>query len=210
MENQPLVKQSDDSFSIFDKLDEQQIINADKAVKQKMIYQYKGKEEITYSGIKFIILSMSRSNEVVEIEETSTKLEKDVEDDETKWYWRSVVKLRNSKTNYPTTGLAECAYLDESGNYHPFARQMSHSKAERNAQRKQIPEQMIVELLKLAKKQDSVHSVDTPSDNDNGLLLCSCKSEDINPNKFITKCLNCNGAINEFMKNKFGLEVGKN
>lgn len=201
------VSTTDDSFSIFDKLDEQQIINADKAVKQKMIYQYKDKEELTYSGIKFIILEMSRHGEVVEIEESTTKLDKDVEDDQSKWYWRSEVKLRNSKTNYPTQGLAECAYLDPAtGKYHPFARQMSHSKAERNAQRKQIPEQRIVELLKLAKEEGSVHNVDTPSENYDNMLMCGCE-EKVKPNKFNTKCVTCNGAINEFMVKKYGLDA---
>jgi hypothetical protein len=185
---------SPDSFSIFDKLDEEQIRNADKAVKQKMVYRYKNKDELTYSGIKFIILEMSRHGEVVEIESSETVLDKDVEDDQTKWYWRSQVKLRNAKTGYPSLGLAECTYLDENGNYNPFARQTSHSKSERNAQRKQIPEQRIIELLKMVKDED-IHVVEEPTTTQQ-IEYCDCESPMYN--KFKTKCVKCNNAVNQY------------
>jgi len=201
MESQTPVVVSESSsqpYSIFDRLDEEQIRNADKAVKQKMVYRYKNKDELTYSGIKFIILEMSRHDEVVEIEASETRLEKDVEDDMNYWFWRSEVKLRNSKTQYPSIGMAECKYLDEDGKYNPFARQTSNSKAERNAQRKQIPEQRIIELLKIVKDED-IQVVD--EDNQETIRLCQC-GDTCQPNKFITKCVGCNGAINEYMRSQ--------
>lgn len=205
MSNQIERSSSDDSYSIFDRMDEQQIINADKAVKQKMIYQYKGKEELTYSGVKCIVLEMSRHGEILEIEESNVTLDKDVEEDQKYWFWRARVKLRNAKTGYPSEGLQECRYLGDDGNYNPFGRNIAHSKAERNAQRKQIPEQRIIELLKLAKEQGSVQSVDEPAKSQAENLLCTCEKQEFNPNKDLTQCLHCNGRINEFKKKIMGL-----
>lgn len=194
-----LVKSASNSYSIFDKLDEQQIVNADKAVKQKMVYKTKNHAELTFVGLKHIILEMSQHEQPIEIEESTVTLDKDGSSPDM-WYWRAKVKVRNQQSNYPSEGLSECPYL-ENGKYDPFGRTKAHSKAERNAWRKQIPEQRIIELLKAVGPEDiqEVHDGFDDGDGDTQPRYCQC-DEICVPNKFNTKCTNCNGVINEYMK----------
>lgn len=145
------------AISVFEKLDEQQIVNADKAVKQAMVYETKingeTKQEITFIGLKHIMLELSARGHPLEIIQSETKLEKDDPEDKTTWNWRSKVVCKNSNTGHQSEGLAESPYI-EYGKYDPFGQRKAHSKAERNAWRKQIPELQIIEFLKTVKKED--------------------------------------------------------
>jgi hypothetical protein len=51
--------------------------------------------------------------------------------------------------------------------------------------------------------------VDTPSESQAEMILCSCDSSNIKPNQFATKCLTCNGQINEYTRKKYGLTEDK-
>lgn len=189
---------STNKYSIFDKLDEKQIQNADSQVKEKMVYRYKDNDELTFVGLKWIILEMANKDMPLEIEDSKVTLEKDDPDNKQFWFWRANVKVRNQGTNYPSQGLAECAYLDENGNYDPFARTTAHSKAERNSWRKQVPEQKIIALLK-AVGPDAVHEVKEPD-----LKLCTCETPE--PNKLKTACTNCKGAFNAYQRKQLGID----
>jgi len=198
MENQVQLKTTD-TYSIFDKLDEQQIVNADKAVKQKMVYRTKTKDgvrdELSFVGLKHIILEMGIHDQPIEIESSEVKLEKDDPEDKSMWFWRAKVKVRNLKTNYPSEGLSECAYY-EFGKYDPFGRTKAHSKAERNAWRKQIPEQRIIELLKAVGK-DEIHEVESTTT----VRYCQC-GETCVVNREKTRCENCGGSLNAYIIKK--------
>ena len=76
-------------------------------------------------------------------------MDKDEEDNEERWYWRSTVVVRNDATGLETFGVAESPYLFD-GRYDTFGRTKSASKAERNALRKQIPEVKLQEMLMTA------------------------------------------------------------
>lgn len=193
-ENTSLVKPASDSYSIFDKLDEQQIINADKAVKQKMVYKAKDHIELTSVGLKHIILEMAGRGMPLEIESSEVNLERDDPNDKETWMWRSKVVTRNLGTNYTTEGLSECPYL-ERGQYDPFGRTKAHSKAERNSWRKQIPETKIIALVQGAGDEET-YEIDTPSE----IEYCQC--EKLVLNKLKTKCVTCNKAVNQYILSK--------
>lgn len=149
-----------EAITIFEALDEKQIMNADKAVKQAMVYEttIRGEkaQEITYIGVKHLVLQMSINDNPLDIVEGSyCRLEKDDPEDKKMWHWRAYKIFRNQKTKLVTDGRSECPYLDPKNNYEydPFAQRKADSKAERNAQRKQIPEILIKEFLKAVKSE---------------------------------------------------------
>ena len=198
-----------DKYSIFDKLDENQIIAADKAVKQAMVYETKdGKREITFSGLKYIILEMSVHEQPIEIEENTVKLEKDDPDDKNTWHWRASVKVRNQKTNLPSQGLAESDYL-EYGKYDSFGQRKAFSKAKRNAWREQIPEIKIVELLKIA-TGDQIQKVEVAQEESGTTNIknqsCSCEEGKGQPNKDSKTCVACKGTFNTYQRKIIGLD----
>lgn len=169
----------DDStaISVFEKLDEQQIARADQAVKEKMVYEAtingQKKKEITYAGIKHIVLEMSAKGYCsLEILESTCNLDKDDPEDKTTWHWRAYYKCKNKITGQEEDGRAECSYIGEKypykDIYDPMAQRKAHSKAERNAKRKQIPELQIIEFLKAVKKED-IHQVNENEE------FCTCE-----------------------------------
>lgn len=150
------------AITIFEKMDEGQIMKADKAVKQAMVYEVtignQKTQEITFAGIKHIILELAVNDNPLEILASTCKLEKDDPDDKKYWFWRAYKQFRNTNNGLVTDGRSECPYLDN-GRYDAFAQRKADSKAERNAQRKQIPELAIKEFLK-ACTGDEVQNVD--------------------------------------------------
>ena len=143
-------------------MDEGQIMKADRAVKQAMVYEVtigsQKTQEITFAGIKHIILELAVKDNPLEILESSCELEKDDPDDKHFWFWRAYKKFRNTKTGLVSDGRSECPYLDNN-KYDAFAQRKADSKAERNAQRKQIPELVIKEFLKSCSETE-VQNVD--------------------------------------------------
>ncbi len=138
-----LIKSS--SFLLMDKADEEMIVNADKAVKEAMVYTYTvngvKKQELTYVGLKHLTLLMSQGGQPLEVLETIVDQKNDI--------WYATAKVRNKTTGHESVGLSECP-VNENGKYDPFGRTKAMSKAERNAWRKQIPELKITELIKAA------------------------------------------------------------
>ena len=176
-ENQVEVAKPDE-FKLMDAFDEKQIIEADKEVKQALVYINKtsNKQEITYAGLKHLVLEMSVAGYALEILESHVQLDKDDPNDKKTWIWRAKVRVRNIKTGYESEGLSEAPYHDQfkPGVYDPFGRIKATSKAERNAWRKQIPELKINALLKATSSdRKQVLRVDngTPIDEE----LCRCK-----------------------------------
>ncbi len=188
---------SRNDYAILDKNDENQIISSSDEIKQALVYDLKGKKQITFIGLKWLTVRMSQAGQALEIVDSSVKLEKDGEDKEL-WFWRSSVKVRNQKTGLETEGIAECPYLETNyiykdgkrtdeteSKYDSFGRTKAHSKAERNAWRKQIPELEITTLLKSV-QADQVEVIK------DGKKACECKE----PKKSMTSqiCLKCGGT----------------
>ena len=136
-------------YSIMDKADEQQIISADDDLKKALVYDIRGSKQITFIGLKFLVVKMSQNGQPLTIIKSEITLDKDDPDNQNMWFWRSLVRVRNEKTHLETEGISESPYL-ESGKYDKFGKTKALSKAERNAWRKQIPELEIVTLLKNA------------------------------------------------------------
>jgi len=141
-----------------DRADEMQIVNADKGVREAMVYNAKGNNQLTYIGLKHLTLLMSQSGQALEVLEYSVRLDKS-ESDKKDWRWYSSYKVRNKETGHESVGMSEASYL-ENGQYDMFARTKALSKAERNAWRKQIPELKIMELIKQATGKGEVQTLD--------------------------------------------------
>ena len=180
------------AISIFEKMDEKQIVEADKAVKQAMVYTAKVNgvetQEITFVGIKHLILQLAVKDNPLEILESVCRLEKDDPDDKNTWHWRAHKRFRNINTKLESDGRSECNYL-ENGKYDPFAQRKADSKAERNAQRKQIPELIIKEFLKSV-NSDQVQSAEKSQSD-----FCTCTLEErkVTPDK--GGCSNCQKSL---------------
>lgn len=159
-----------DAFTLMDEKDEIQIITSED-VQKSLVYKVGDKQTLSFTGITFLFQKYNQQEKrsIIIIEsETYCRLEKDDESNTSMWFWRAKVKLRSTKTLEDGTlitieeeGLSECEYGKK------FARIMAHSKAERNAQRKLIPEfeitNMITKFLK-AGQVENIKSQDTTSD----------------------------------------------
>lgn len=189
------------NFSLFDKLDEDQIMQADAAVKQAMVYQNKkGHKEITYVGLKHIVLEMATKGNPLQIIKSECRLDKDDPEDKDKWIWRADVIVKSKDSGHEASGFSECPYMEEIKEwkdgkvtntykqYDFFGRIKALSKAERNAWRKQIPELVIVEMLK-AVTEERTQKIDTDK-------VCNCGAQ-----AFFGKsskiCLKCGGKKSE-------------
>ncbi len=149
-------------YQILDKADEDQIKNAQNAVKQALCYEIviagKKVRQITFIGLKWLTLQMSQKGQALEIQGSELVLAKDDPVKQEFWFWRAIVKVRNQKTGLETEGVSECPYLETKKDkkvYDQFGRTKAHSKAERNAWRKQIPELEITTLLESVKASDT-------------------------------------------------------
>ena len=168
-------------YQILDKADEDQIKNAQNAVKKALCYEItiagKKVRQITFIGLKWLTLQMSQKGQALEIQDSEVKLEKDDPVKQELWFWRAIVKVRNQKTGLETEGVSECPYLerlkDNKTKYDPFGRTKAHSKAERNAWRKQIPELEITTLLESVKESEK-ENLDKPQNTETRNEVCKC------------------------------------
>ena len=190
--------------------DNLQIEKADSSILQALTYTTKqGKEQITYTGLKWLALEMSTQGNPLEIVTQQTILTKYDETDQAKWHWQSTIVMRNKNTGYETVGVSESPFLDFSrgGIYDNFGKTKASSKAERNCIRKHVPELMIVELMQKAKAEGRVEEIsdkqnmqqiptdDKPSEKQITYLL------DLNPNARIPKTkAECSKMIEELKK----------
>ena len=187
-----------DDYSIMDSADEQQIISSDDDLRKALVYDLRGTKQITYIGLKYLVLKMSQNEQALNIIKSEVILDKDDPEEKTMWYWRSIVRVRNQKTGLETEGISEAPYF-ESNKYDKFGRTKAISKAERNAWRKQIPELEITTLLKTTKGE---RTQKIESENPDGFEgdVCSagtldkiCDCDEPIYGKMSHKCVNCGG-----------------
>jgi hypothetical protein len=193
------------AISLFEKADEQMIINADKGVKEAMVYSMQGDKQLTYIGLKHLTLLMSQKGNPLEVMDCEVKLDKIDPNNQATWIWYATYKVRNQKTQHESIGMSEASYF-EAGKYDKFGRTKAMSKAERNAWRKQIPELEIRELIKVASADGSVKKFDgfqgdtskkpEPKENTDG--LCHCMDENTLPDYKTEKCGTCGFKMSEY------------
>lgn len=158
-------------FQIMDEADSQQIQDAETAVKQALAYEVRGKKQLSYMGIKWIVLKMSQKEQPLEVVDMpTTELMKHDPENKNSWIWYATIKIRNKKTGLSTVGASESPY-NFNGQYDSFGRTKALSKAERNACRKQIPEVEINAMLNSISSDDvqqlntqNTQSSDAPSE----------------------------------------------
>ncbi len=156
-------------FQIMDEADNQQILKAESAIKQALAYNLRGKKQLSYMGIKWLVLKMSQKEQPLEIVDMPiVELSKTDPEDESTWTWYSTIKARNLKTGLVTIGASESTWLIKNkdgsfGEYDNFGRTKAISKAERNAYRKQIPEIEINAMLETISPDDIEHLKSTDS-----------------------------------------------
>ena len=135
-----------EQYIILDDADSKQIELADTAVKQSLAYEVRGKKQISFAGVKWLILKMSQNGQGISINIHDISLDDSDPDNKV---WIATVKAKNMKTGLETIGASEQPW-DIGGKRDPFGRTKALSKAERNAYRKQIPELEIQAMLEKA------------------------------------------------------------
>lgn len=155
-------------FQIMDDADNQQIAEAETAIKQALCYTVRGKKQLSYMGIKWLVLKMSQKDQPLQVlDMPEIILEKHDKEDKSTWVWYCTIKMKNAKTDLVTVGASESPYL-VSGIYDSFGRTKALSKAERNACRKQIPELEINTMMETIDSEDvKVLQTSFPSSNYN-------------------------------------------
>ena len=143
-----------------------------------------------------------KQGQALEVINSTLQLEKDEPTNQKLWFWRSIVKCRNQKTGLETEGVAECPYLDDKGDYDKFGRTKAHSKAERNAWRKQIPELEITALISTAKGEDvqTIQSSEPSAKSKDD--YCHCPDEATVPEWETGLCKNCGVKMSDFKKTR--------
>ncbi len=150
-------------YRIMDDADNQQILKAESAIKQALAYSVRGKKQLSYMGIKWLVLKMSQKEQPLEIVDMPiVELSKIDPEDRTTWVWYCTIKARNLKTGLVTVGASEATYLSNKV-YDTFGRTKAISKAERNAYRKQIPEIEINAMLNTISPED-IQSLNSQQD----------------------------------------------
>jgi hypothetical protein len=197
------------TISLFEKADENQIMNADKGVKEAMVYDMKGDKQLTYIGLKHLTLLMSQKGQPLEVVQCDVKLESPADTPQSTWHWYATYKVRNQKTGHESVGMSEATYF-ENGKYDPFGRTKAMSKAERNAWRKQIPELEIRELIKSASVDGSVKKFDgfegqtteqpKPKTNTDG--FCHCPDDATEPNWTTLNCDTCGEKMSDYKQTR--------
>lgn len=145
-----------------DEADELQIIS-DSEVQKSLVYEAQGKKTLSYTGIKFLFQKWTQEKQLtVEIihDESYCNLEKDDPENKNTWYWRAKFTLKTTKILedgktqiIETQGQQESPYIFSS-KYDPFGRTKAFSKAERNADRKQIPEFELTHMINQIKPEN--------------------------------------------------------
>ena len=178
-----IVKKDNSIFHLLDKEDEKQIVNLSDFVKDSiLVYKVHSNFELSYRGIKHLAILMAAQGMPLAI--VSSKTELIGEGNEKTWY--ATVLMKNEKLGQVEEGYSECKFYDEKGSQDLFARTKAHSKAERNAKRKLIPEYLITKFIKDAQEQGQVKKLD----------FCSCIKPVPNPlaNEI---CKTCNKVIKQ-------------
>ena len=183
MATELVTRDNSNVFEIVEAYDEKQILEiSDFRDNKSLTYEVQGKKEISYLGIKHLSLIMAQNGNPLEI--TDSKLELLGDGEEKTWY--SSVKITNKNTGQVTEGVSQCPFYDSKRNMDNFARVKAHSKAERNAIKKQLPEAMITKLL------NDITNPTKPKSNKAKTVenLCSCLVPQANPtdNNFCTTC----------------------
>ena len=165
------------SFQLMDEQDEQQII-ADADVQKSLVYEAQAKKTLSYTGIKFLFQKLTQEKQLtVEIvnDYSYCHLEKDDPENKEMWHWRAQFTLKSTKILedgktqvIETQGQSESPYIIKdkeyfqgkwtgkwiTPHYDPFGRTKAFSKAERNADRKQIPEFEITHMINEIKPEN--------------------------------------------------------
>lgn len=132
-------------YEITDKADEAQIINLEDFGKaESLVYMVNDEPHLSFGAIKEICYIMAKSGEPLET--IDSQLELLGEDEEKAWY--ACVTVKSSRTGQREVGVSEASFYDKNGKKDKFARAIAHSKAERNAKRKLIPEKTFTENIK--------------------------------------------------------------
>lgn len=154
-------------FQIMDEADNAQIQAAESAVRQALAYSVRGKKQISYAGVKWLVLNMSHKDQPLEVVDLpAVELARHDPEDRSTWVWYAIVKIRNLRTGLVTVGASESPFLAQ-GEYDSFGRTKAISKAERNGYRKQIPETRINAMLEAVSSGD-VDTLQTSSSSGQG------------------------------------------
>ena len=146
-------------FEITERADEMQIVGADPALQNILVYEVKGKRALTSVGVRSLILDMARHGDPISVTNVLVNLDKRDPNDQETWIWYASVASANLNTKAQTFGLSEAWYLlrhkdGKIGNYDTFGRTKASTKAERNANQKQI---YMDKILLLQKTVESVN-----------------------------------------------------
>ena len=170
-------------FNLLDKEDEKQIVNLKHFTKDSiLLYKVHDNYELSYRGIKHLAILMADKGMPISMIRSDTILSGN--GNEKTWY--ATVLMCNEKTGQKMEGVSQCSFYDEKGSPDHFARTKAHSKAERNAIRKLVPEYLITKFIKEAQEQGQVKKVD----------FCFCNKPVPNPlaNEV---CKTCNKVIKQ-------------
>jgi len=150
------VSDNQNIFRDMEKFDEMQILNPE--LRDKLCYQItvRGKQrlELSYAGVKQLILEMSQNDQSMEIVSKTVERSK-IDDEPTNDIWYAEIILRNKKTGHESWGVSEnpvYAY----GKYDQFGRTKAVSKAIRNAERQQLPELLISAFLEKSQSSEKI------------------------------------------------------
>lgn len=132
-------------FEIAERKDELQIMNFDSSLKKDYVYEIQGKPVLSYVGLKHAVILMANNGNPLTVVSEKTELIKP-EEDKLTWFWDSTIVCKNSNTGLETMGNAS-ARAYQGNTLVEFAKRTAMSKAERNAQRKQLPEQLLANLI---------------------------------------------------------------
>lgn len=193
--------------------------------------QYEERSDLSYAGIQHICIMMAQKhNEVGSLELVEDpKIEMQRLDlvmnglSKTVIKWYASCKVRNTKTGMITPGISEAdvvtkgikrdpvtnkkvwddsikSYIYEEV-YDDYGRTKAVSKAFRNACKIQIPQKLILEMIKIAEEKGQVKSVV----NEQKLANCMCPLKDIIVSTTVRpdglfECKHCSCAISEARK----------
>ena len=128
-------------YQLTDLADDQQITQEGVAVEEAFLYKNKKSELIlSWPGIRQIVLQKADKGEPIQTNVVDVHLEKRVAENPDTWTWYATVKSRNLKTGNETFGMSESPYYFNRS-YDWFGRTKASTKAERNADYKQITDE---------------------------------------------------------------------
>lgn len=140
------LKESPTIFELAERKDEMQIMNFDSNLKKEYVYEIQGKPVLSYVGIKHAVILMANAGNPLSIVSEKTELLKPDPEDKLTWFWDSTIVIKNTNNGLETLGNAS-ATLYKGNTMQEFSKRTAMSKAERNAQRKQLPEQLLANLI---------------------------------------------------------------